>query len=122
MSLKTWKREFAAPDADLSIPEALDAMILQWTGLLPRNLREHEITAAQARKLIPRYLCNACHNDCRNCPVAQVRAEPRSCRCYALRTGETESPFTAFYTRLDAEPMLTWLRRAKKMLNKEDRG
>ena len=98
-------------------------MIWLWTGLLRKNLREHEITPARARRLAQQPpLCRACRNVRRDCPVAQVRADPRPCPCYALRTGETESPFTAFYVRLDAEPMLKWLQRAKETLEQKEDG
>jgi len=74
MSVKTWKREFAVPDANQTILKAPDGMIWLWTGSLKKNLRKHE-------------------------------GEPL-CR--------------TFCDRSDARLMLTWLQRAKKVLEQKE--
>ena len=116
MSIATWKKEFFGPmsKAVKSDKTALEHGIRKWTGLLPSNLKKHEIERIEGEGSITDGShsffvgdseCALCvrHSECENCPIAP---------CWGWDNLET--PWAKWNTTGNPRPMLSRLKKALK--------
>jgi uncharacterized protein YbdZ (MbtH family) len=117
MSIATWKKEFYGPmsKAVKSEKAALEHSIKKWTGLLPANLKKHELKTKDlwiednARRAfdIDSSTCALCElYICSDCPLKKIRRSP----C----CGNKESPYSIWYDENNPRPMLNLLKKALK--------
>lgn len=123
MSLATWKAEFYPIEADeVAIKDAIDHSLQKWLGLLPENLKKHNVTILDKcvqdlddDRYDPDYIvvgsesCSLCHHYhtddptdededgdevyCELCPLYKVRG---NVACDAERAEEANSPWHHF--------------------------
>jgi len=141
MSVKTWINEFCPEDVYTAgkgtAGLALQHSIRKWTGLLEENLKKHGCTASFGIRLnihdecdewLPsEYIgCALCEwswrqgakdgdSICPPCPLYKARG---GYDCNTARPDETESPWRHYRHTLDARPMLKWLHRTQKLLQR----
>ena len=129
MSIETWKAEFYPEPADnpyLTELEAVRHSIKKWEGLLPGNMRKHEVQWGHYSDIVGDFddpedpvgiifdisgstcsLCQYHSNECHRCALFKVRGKP----CDRVIAGEEDSPYHMRKTQ--PEHMVTWLRRAE---------
>lgn len=135
MSIETWKAEFYATDAEeTSAHEAMDHSIVKWEGLSKKNLDRHGVRKdARDSRLtddegdrfsIYGGTCALCvhfesQGECTACSLSQARG---GVRCDMQRLDESVSPYFAFVCDSDPQPMLKWLKKAKRFEQARDKA
>jgi len=142
MSLETWKKEFYPKNAKsmgkATSKAATDHSIQKWIGLRKKNLVKHGLVTTTlwgwrcvgeiADPLgydsstfgVDSGTCALCvrfthKEECERCPLAKCRG---GVSCDLSMPREVRSPYNAWRQGADPEPMIRWLRRTKKMLEK----
>jgi hypothetical protein len=116
MSKQSWLKEFYPIAAEkTSKATALNHCIRKWTGLLPENLKKHNLEQPPIE--VSCYTCALCahyesYDDCYNCPLQEVHDW---CRCDYPSSIERMSPWKAYCEYRDPKPMLAWLLLAKHL-------
>ena len=135
MSIETWKQEFYAVEASVAGKstdvEMLEHSIKKWEGLQTENLERHELRVNYTRivdvggvnfhinsescALCSKHLFSSRDDSCASCPLSKVRG---GVSCDQI-DADDPSPFDAWRNRANPEPMLTFLRKARKIAVKE---
>ncbi len=136
MSIKTWKEEFYKVDAnDVDDKDALDHSISKWTGLLPENLKKHDVELFTRVStilvgdnsfdpdniIIDARSCALCvhhlmpgQKPCMGCPIWKFRSS--RCDKSDLNDYDGLSEWEEFSINLDPVPMLSLLTQVKANL------
>jgi hypothetical protein len=131
MSGKTWLKEFfpvaACDAAEGTNLEAVRHSLQKWKGLRPDVMKKHHVRIRQDhihdRKgdlvmIMGDASCALCHKHdmwfgCSSCPLARVRSGKR---CDRERQSEEVSPWGAWVTHRNPEPMIAALEKAEARL------
>ncbi len=136
MSQKTWLKEFYPKPADKTTKkEAIQHSVKKWEGLLPDNLKKHNVTMnidevsvqdARGKEFleVDQVTCSLCHHyfkvksqghSCNQCPLFKVRNSVACCdEGYYNQREEKDSPYGIMVEKGNPRPMLKWLRKALK--------
>jgi len=142
MSLQSWKKEFypisAQRAAKGSAVETIEHSLKKWTGLRKKHLDRHDLSTDYGgirgtgqSFYIDAVSCSLCakfyddasadgNSACRNCPLAKARGSV-SC-AFRLAPTEPHSPYWAWITRHDPEPMIFWLKKTLEDAKEVSRG
>lgn len=134
MSANTWKKEFypitAREAAEGTNLEAVRHSLQKWKGLRPDNMKKHKLILKYGEILykgeevivMGDTSCSLCvkHDTrfgaCGTCPLSRSRGGNR---CDRTRAREEKSPWGAWITYNDPEPMIAALEKAEARLLQE---
>lgn len=138
MSLRTWEKEFYSKTADQAAGQyssdvkLVEHSLKKWEGLKSSNLKRHKCRVdtflgvvdsdREARLVVGSESCALCvaylnvATNCEDCPLAKVR---KGVRCDKAMESESRSPWTVFVDDRNPKPMLRWLKKALKMVQKK---
>lgn len=139
MTLKSWKDEFYPKEAhETSKEEAVDHCLNKWKGLRAKNLKKHGLIAeaynhieekngiSHSRFYIDGDTCALCFHYydenlkpylCKECPLFIVRG---NFTCDKSLPEEETAPYQQWGETRDPEPMIKWLKKAKKFEKKKN--
>lgn len=136
MSTADWESEFypvtagvaeaAAPRNDLGAVSLLDHCLQKWRGLLPVNLKKHDLTAQDMVMAVGGDSCALCvrfrtvgfGDMCSGCPLV----EARGVQCFRPDAQNKISPYDQWLATRDPRPMLWLLLRARVMVDRRRGG
>jgi hypothetical protein len=141
MSLETWKKEFYPTDAEESgALEATLHSLRKWEGLTKRQLAKHKLRKVKEDFRVPEICeeagvadgeftigydtCSLClsFDGCEGCPLVEVNSG-FTCDGENFKNPQDsydKSAYQAWVDGGDARPMLTLLRKAKRMLEAKE--
>ena len=118
MSEQSWRNEFyPVPAGQCPKEDALAHSVLKWRGLLKRNLKKHLLRLPPIS--VSAGSCALCQHwygegECEGCSLAEYLE--RSC----YRNTDCASPYTAYMTNGDPQPMISALRATQNALQQAE--
>lgn len=136
MSFESWLKEFYPVVAgSVDEKQAGAHAELKWSGALKKNLKKHKVSVIEGAVvddadceylnfdsdscawcvLARRRRVDPMANPCDQCPAVLAGMHP----CWGSVGGQEDYPYNDWTYDDDARPMLTWIRRARKKIEKK---